>query len=290
MHPRNRHHGRYDLALLCRGTPELLPFIRKNPAGEPTVDFADPAAVAALNRALLREYYGVPDWRIPPGYLCPPVPGRADYIHHAADLLAGGGEVPRGDGVRVLDVGVGANLIYPIVGRGEYGWSFVGVDVDPDALAAARALVASSPALAGGVQLRQQRRSSRALEGMLVEGERFDLLVCNPPFHASLAAAEAASRRKRKNLGHAPDAARNFGGRETELCFPGGEDAFVRLLIKESAAAARAVRWFTSLVSKADTLEGVERAAKKAGAAEVRVVAMGQGQKTSRFLAWTYGV
>ncbi|MDX6769414.1 MAG: 23S rRNA (adenine(1618)-N(6))-methyltransferase RlmF [Elusimicrobiota bacterium] len=288
MHPRNRHRGRYDLERLCQGSPELRPFVRPSPAGEPTVDFADPAAVAALNRALLREYYGVPDWRIPPGYLCPPVPGRADYIHHAADLLAGAGEVPRGDAVRVLDMGVGANAIYPIIGRREYGWSFVGVDADPVALESARAIVASTPGLEGGVELRLQRRAARTLEGALVPGERFDLTVCNPPFHASPAEADAAARRKRRGLGQAADAPRNFAGRATELCFPGGEDAFIRSLIEESAAAPRAALWFTSLVSKAENLADLERAARKAGAVETRVVPMGQGRKVSRFLAWTF--
>ena len=41
-----------------------------------------------LNRAILMHHYGVKSWDIPAGYLCPPIPGRADYIHSVADLLA----------------------------------------------------------------------------------------------------------------------------------------------------------------------------------------------------------
>ncbi|MCM2279748.1 MAG: RlmF-related methyltransferase [Oligoflexia bacterium] len=70
----------------------------------------------------------------------PPIPGRADALHAVADLLASGngGEIPRGQSVRVLDIGVGANCVYPLIGQAEYGWSFVGSDADPVALESAR--------------------------------------------------------------------------------------------------------------------------------------------------------
>ena len=88
LHPRNRHHSRYDLATLCQVNPELRQFLTLTPAGEQSVDFANPLAVKALNKALLAHFYAVANWDIPDGFLCPPVPGRADYIHHLADLLA----------------------------------------------------------------------------------------------------------------------------------------------------------------------------------------------------------
>lgn len=87
LHPRNRHNGRYDLATLCQVTPELTQFLTLTPGGEQSVDFANPQAVKALNKALLAHFYAVKNWDIPDGFLCPPVPGRADYIHHLADLL-----------------------------------------------------------------------------------------------------------------------------------------------------------------------------------------------------------
>ncbi|MEE6801750.1 RlmF-related methyltransferase, partial [Escherichia coli O8:H10] len=113
LHPRNRHRSRYDLDALCIDEPNLRGFIIATPAGEPTVNFADPEAVKALNKALLAHFYGVKHWDIPDGFLCPPVPGRADYIHHLADLLAEtsvDGAIPRQ--TSVLDIGTGANCIY----------------------------------------------------------------------------------------------------------------------------------------------------------------------------------
>ena len=117
LHPRNRHRSRYDMKALCLSCPELQGFIVQTPAGEPSVNFADPLAVKTLNKALLAHFYGVTHWDIPDGFLCPPVPGRADYVHHLADLLADDhdGVVPKQ--ATVLDIGTGANLIYPFPHR-----------------------------------------------------------------------------------------------------------------------------------------------------------------------------
>ena len=97
LHPRNRDLAGYDFAALAAASPGLARYLITTPAGTPgttkptagtSIDFANPAAVKAFNRALLVHHYGISGWDIPAGYLCPPIPGRADYIHHVADLLA----------------------------------------------------------------------------------------------------------------------------------------------------------------------------------------------------------
>lgn len=292
LHPRNPHREGYDFEALVKASPDLAEHFTRTPDGRTSVDFADAGAVKALNRALLRHAYGILDWDIPPGYLCPPVPGRADYLHHLADLLGEGlpGGVPRGTGVLVLDVGTGANGIYALAGRAAYGWRFVGSDVDPDALASLQRVLASNPGLAGDIELRLQRRPGRIFEGILGEGERFHACVCNPPFHTSAAEAEEGSARKWRNLTGRParEPARNFGGRGGELWCPGGEAAFVGRMIAESRALGDRILWFTSLVSRSENLPALRRALRAAGPVAVRVVPMAQGQKRSRFLAWTF--
>lgn len=291
LHPRNRHREGYDLQALARGCPELGPHLRRSPRGGLTVDFADPAAVLALNRALLQVDYGIRGWDLPPGYLCPPIPGRADYLHHAADLLAEGrGGIPRGPSVRILDLGTGANLVYPLLGQRDYGWSFVGTDIDAQALEAGRRILAANPDLAPSLELRRQPDPARILEGILKPGERFDLCLCNPPFFASAAEARAASRDKWRKLGRAEQGAqRNFGGQRAELWCEGGELGFIRRLAAESARHPEACGWFTVLVSKSAHLPAARHAVRQAGAREIRVVDMAQGQKRSRFLAWRFG-
>lgn len=317
LHPRNRHRGGYDFAALVAACPPLAPFVRPTPAGTPSVDFASPAAVTQLNRALLLHNYGLRHWDIPAGFLCPPVPGRADYLHHLADLLASGngGRIPRGRRVMLLDIGVGANCIYPIIGHHEYGWRFTGTDISPPSLRWAQQIVDMNPSLAGALRLRRQRQPAAIFDGIVGAAERFDATLCNPPFHASAQEALDSTRRKQVNLaratrhrwertagaeGHdetqysppsAPQAvaaAPNFGSRHNELWCPGGELAFVRRTVAESVACARQCLWFTTLVSKNTTLAPLYRAIEQAGARAVRTVPMGQGQKISRFVAWSF--
>ncbi|GLH74874.1 ribosomal RNA large subunit methyltransferase F [Geothrix limicola] len=295
LHPRNRHAGGYDFPALVKASADLAPFVRKAPHGGLSIDFADPAAVKALNRALLAEAYGIRGWDIPPGYLCPPIPGRADYLHHLADLLAADadGAIPRGPAIRVLDVGVGANAIYPILGHCEYGWSFVGSELDEAALAAAARILAANPGLAEAIQLRRQRDAKAIFTGVIKPGERFDLSLCNPPFHASAHEAREAAQQKWRKLGREAawpvrNPARNFGGQGAELWCEGGEAGFIRRMITESATLGDRVTWFTSLVSSSASLPAIHRALRQAEAREIRTVAMVQGQKQSRFVAWTF--
>ena len=293
LHPRNRHRGRYDFAALTAALPALSAFVRPAPGGEASIDFSDPAAVRALNRALLKSQYGVAHWDLPAGYLCPPIPGRADYLHGLADLLAASnaGTIPRGAAIRALDIGTGANVIYPLLGHREYGWTFVGTDIDSVALRAADAIVEAN-GLRKAIALRQQPDPARVFESVLREDERFDIALCNPPFHASADEAARGSERKRRNLGK-PDAPYrtaplNFGGQSSELCCVGGEAGFIRRMIRESAQIATRVYWFSSLIAKSEHLADVRRQLKQADARDIREVAMAQGNKQSRFVAWTF--
>lgn len=295
LHPRNRHRGRYDFAALVASWPELAPFVRPNAYGDTSIDFADPLAVKVLNRAILKQFYGTDGWDLPAGYLCPAIPGRADLIHHLADLLAeaNGGVVPRGEGVSLIDLGVGANCVYPLIGQAEYGWSFLGTDIDEVSLTNAAAIAEANPALDEVLELRWQRTPQQLLRGVVRSPERFDATICNPPFHASLSAAKQGTHRKWKQLGKADGIAEadprlNFGGQCNELWCEGGELAFIRRLIRESVEYAASVLWFTSLVSNEDHLRPLAAALKQAGVREQRVIAMAQGQKRSRMLAWSY--
>ena len=294
LHPRNRHQGRYDFPALIKASPELAAFVILNPYGKQSIDFANPAAVKVFNRALLKQFYGIAHWDIPADYLCPPIPGRADYLHYLADLLASdcAGTIPRGLNVRALDIGVGANCIYPLLGNREYGWRFVGADIAQAAIASARTILQANAGLSEQIELRQQAEAGHVFKGLLQPDDRFELTLCNPPFHASADEAASGSKRKWRNLGKLDPKRKlpvlNFGGQAAELWCPGGEAAFVARLIRESAEHASQVLWFSTLISKVGNLPAVYATLKKVAAQDVRTVDMSQGQKQSRFVAWTF--
>ncbi|MDP1834676.1 MAG: 23S rRNA (adenine(1618)-N(6))-methyltransferase RlmF [Chlamydiales bacterium] len=285
LHPRSRHRAPYDFKALTKSCPDLTKFIAINSYGNESMDFADPIAVKALNKAILKLFYNIA-WDIPEHFLCPPIPGRADYIHHIADLLAvtNRGIIPKGKNISVIDIGVGANCIYPLIGHREYGWSFVGTDIEPQAISIANGIVARNN-LAEAIEIRFQKSSANIFQGVLQDDAIYDVSMCNPPFHSTRAEAKAATQRKWKNL-KVHTKALNFGGQSNELWCPGGEVAFIKQMIEESAHVN--CKWFTTLVSKASSLVPIYRALEKARPKEIRTVDMGQGQKKSRFVAWTF--
>lgn len=292
LHSRNKHRARYDFMELIETCPELTPFVRPNIYDDETIDFADPEAVKMLNQALLKHYYGVEHYDIPENYLCPPIPGRADYIHHIADVLSTSnyGSIPTGKKIKCLDIGVGANCIYPIIGHQEYGWSFVATDIDPVALDAAKNIVESNSFLQGQVEFRLQEEPTDIFYGIIQPEEQFDLSICNPPFYGSADEAREASLRKLSNLKGKPvsEVVRNFGGHNNELWCKGGESAFIAQMIRQSRRFSTSCFWYSTLVSKQSHLKAAYQALKTAGALEVKTIPMGQGNKSSRLLAWTF--
>ncbi len=291
LHPRNRFRAGYDFSQLVAASPALGRFVKPNAFGDTSIDFADAAAVTALNRALLAHAYGLTAWDVPPGYLCPPIPSRSDYLHHLADLLGRAGAGPvRGPTVAVLDIGTGASAIYPLIGASEYGWRFVAAEIDPVALAWAQRLVAAHPAVAGLVDCRLQPSARECFSGVVSGDERFALSMCNPPFHASAHEAAEANRRKRRHLGVAtrPGRELNFGGTSGELWCDGGEVAFIARMIAQSAARPALCRWFTTIVSKREHLDPLYDRLEEVSVADVETIEMAHGQKKSRILAWTF--
>ena len=292
LHERNFHNDRYDFKALIQSEPSLNEFVKPNKYGDLSIDFANPQAVIALNKALLSFFYGVKNWSIPSDYLCPPIPGRSDYIHHIADLLAAsnGGKIPKGSNIKGLDVGIGANCIYPIVGVSVYGWSFTGSDIDEVALKSAQNIINSNESLKENIIVKLQTNSKNIFKNIISKEDKFHFTLCNPPFHKSQKDAIAGNKRKIQNLTKqvVSKAALNFGGKHNELWCEGGEVAFIKKMIKESKEFSKNCLWFTTLVSRKENLDFIYDALEDIDVLEYKTINMAHGQKISRVIAWTF--
>ncbi len=284
FHPNNKHQKGYDFSELCNTYPSLSEFIFKNQYQTTTIDFSNPKAVKALNTALLFLYYKISYWDFPDDNLCPPIPGRVDYIHHLADLLKSSAI---SNNIRVLDIGTGASCIYPLLGNAEYNWKFVGTDIDKKTLESAQNSIDKN-SLTKEISLRHQPDRSRILKGILSANDRFDATLCNPPFHDSEEASQAATQRKLKGLGKEKTFVRNFGGKHNELWYKGGEIAFIRNYMYESSLFKKQCFWFSTLVSKKENVRPLKVFLKKLKATEIKTIPMYQGNKITRIIAWTF--
>ena len=292
LHPRNKNRNRYDLSALVTLNPELKKYIIPNKYGGMSIEFSNPIAVRILNMSLLNHYYGIKNWDFPKNNLCPPIPGRADYIHHIADLLAKNnfGKIPKGDKITCLDIGMGASCIYPIIGTKEYDWKFIASDIDPKSIDSARKIIESNDILKNKIECRLQKNKNSIFKNILEKEDKIDLVICNPPFHSSKEDAQKSTLRKLRNLSDKKVKKNHvkFAGVNNEIIFEGGEIKYIENIINESKLYAKNCYWFSTLVSKQSNLKKIYKLIDKTGAYFVKTIPIGTGNKSSRIVAWTY--
>ena len=292
LHSRNFHNDRYDFKALIKTNPDLQEFVKPNKYGDLSIDFANPQAVISLNKALLAHFYGIKNYTIPDGYLCPPIPGRADYVHHIADLLAScnNGVIPKGKAVKGLDVGIGANGIYSIIGSSIYDWNFLGSDIEIESIKSVENIVNSNEILKEKIECKLQTNPQNIFIGIIKADEFYDFTLCNPPFHKSLKDAMDGNKRKVQNLTKqkTTKSALNFGGKNNELWCKGGEVTFISNMIKESFEFKNNVLWFSTLVSKKENLPLIYKKLEEIKVKEIKTIDMSQGQKITRIVAWSF--
>lgn len=285
LHERNIHKNGYNFSALCKLNPSLNEFVFTNNYGTKTIDFANPEAVKKLNSTLLFTYYSIKFWNFPDDNLCPPIPGRVDYVHYLADLLKESGIQ---ENVSVLDIGTGASCIYPILGSSVYNWQFVATDIDKKSLDSAQQILEMNN-FTESIRLMHQIDSAQIFNGILKETDKFSASMCNPPFYRSQEEAMQANARKLKGLGGQRDRrTRNFSGKQQELWYQGGEKAFIHTYLYESSQFKTQCFWYSSLVSKKENLESIYTSLKKLNATEIKTIPMYQGNKITRIVAWTF--
>lgn len=286
LHPENIHKYGYDFDVLTKADHELKPFVKPNAHGNISIDFADPKAVLALNRALLFTHHKIKNWSLPPGNLCPPIPGRVDYLYYLADLL-GNIESINSDGIiKGIDIGTGASGIYPLLGASMFGWKFIATDIDSKSLTNVQNILSHNPQISGLIECRLQTEPQSIFKNIISKEELVDFTMCNPPFHSSAKEAAQASQRKTKNLA-LNQKVLNFGGKNNELWCAGGEKRFVSNMIQESMLYKKQCRWFTTLISQKESLPPLIKKLDEVRA-DHKVIEMAQGQKKSRILAWRF--
>jgi len=238
-----------DFDLLAIKYDYLEPFTFINENGITTIDWNNPKACIALNKALLEEYYGISYWTIPEGYLCPTITSRVNYLNWINDLLTGVG-IKR-TVIKGLDIGTGSSLIYPILGLKIYKWNFLGtgsyfvlkfeenntwffVDINEDALKNAEEIRENN----GFTDKIELRKSEDAIfKGVIKSDEKFTFTMCNPPYFSS---------RDEKIA----NPARECIAQDAELVTEGGEEQFIAQMMEESFEFKDQVSLFTTLIGR----------------------------------------
>lgn len=279
FHPKNKHQGLYPLGEYLNYEPELEQFIITKPNQQKTVNFSVNKAVFLLNRAILKRDYGITYWSFPAEHLCPPIPSRVDYLHHLSDLPH------NSKSVKVLDIGTGATCIYPLLGTTLFNWKFTGSDIHLNALQTAQTIIEKNN-LTKQITLRHQPNKENILTDVLHKNEQYTFVMCNPPFYKTAQEAQNANQRKTSQINLKEG--RNFSGIPNEIWCKGGEHHFINTYLYESSKNPNAAQWYTSLVSKKETLNTLLQSAKKLNVNNTKVIPIQTGNKITRIFAWQF--
>jgi 23S rRNA (adenine1618-N6)-methyltransferase len=272
FHPRNIHSLPYDFDNLVKANPDLVIYIIEKENGEKSINFKKAKQIKALSKALIKKDYQIDAWDFPDIFQCPPIPTRADYIHHLADLLADlhkEKEIPKGNQITVLNVGSGASCIFPLLAHRSYDWHVIASEADEKAFTSAGQILDNNPKLKKDIEMRHQANSENFFKGICKDDESYELCICHPPFNDSIKNPEISVKN--------PD-----------LSYPGGELNFISKMIQESKEFQYRFLYFTTMVAKKDHLKKLTSLLKKEGAKHQQIIEIGTGNKVSRILVWSF--
>ena len=273
----------YDFTALAEAHPELSHYV-VNARGYETIDFGNPSAVRALNIALLKKDYMLSYYDLPEENLIPAVPGRWQYIKELAQLFVQSGASKRAK-MHILDIGTGANVIYPLLAHQRLGWTAVGSDISEVSLTHAQQILDRNGIPKTAVELVHQANPQHILRGVIDDMDYVDAVVFNPPFYDT-AESQDANVHKAQKLG--TEAVRNFGGKEHEIACDGGELRILKDYITESKTYANKAYWYTCLVSQGVNLKPLTKMLKALPQMTHGTMAIDTTNKKARVLFWSF--
>ncbi len=171
-----------------------------------------------------------------------------------------------------------------------YNWKFVASDIDPISIQNIQKIIDLNEKLKNNITPKLQKNKNNIFIDIIQPNDRFDFTMCNPPFHKNAQESQNGSNRKVSNLTKqkTTNATLNFAGQSNELWCEGGELAFIKKMIIESERFKNNSLWFTTLVSKKENLKDIYRTLKKVNPLKIETIEMKQGQKMTRFVAWSF--
>ncbi|KAI0297071.1 hypothetical protein B0F90DRAFT_1635139 [Multifurca ochricompacta] len=235
-----------------------------------------------LTQALLYRDFDI-QLNIPDDRLCPPVPNRLNYVLWLQDIVSHSSVSGPLSSIRGIDIGTGASAIYPLIAcRLAPNWNFVATDIDDVSLASARSNIDSNGLSERIVLLRTDPTGPVMFPLIHDRTTSFNFSMCNPPFYAS--AEEATSLAAAKE--HAPNAV--CTGTEVEMITPGGEEAFVNKMVRESITLGERCQWYTSMLGKQSSLTALVTLLRSHSITNYAIAELIQGHTRRWVLAWSF--
>lgn len=180
MNPKNKYYKNPPkFEELANKYPSFKKFVIKTKFNTYSIDWKDKEAGKELCRCLLKHDFNLKYWDIPDGFLIPSITSRCNYIHWIHDILEEDDLLD----IKItgLDIGTGANCIYPLLGHQIYGWNFKCAELNKEAVDIASNTIQENN-LNNHINIVHQEDEDNIFYKVIENKELFVFSMCNPPY------------------------------------------------------------------------------------------------------------
>ena len=241
----------YDIQHLYETQPDLLRKHVSEKNGKIFINMRDKDSVKSLMTAVMKTDYEINNWSVPEGHLCPMIHNRRTYIEWLNSLFR---FEKLSDDINGIDIGVGATVVYPLLGYKLFKWSMLGIDTDESSIRHSQDIVTSN-GLDDKIKLlhipplsESDSKTFDVLSRLKQHSdEKFTFCMCNPPFYDS---EDVISVRKRKTTTSLT---------KSENSISGGELLLATTLLEESLTREIPVLWFSIMFGRKNSAKSFKK-------------------------------
>ena len=229
-----------DFLILIKEFPELKKYIIKHDEKieEFSFDWSNNDLSLLMTKSILNYYFNIKYYDIPKGFLIPPVPSRLNYLNLINELIK---DIKK-ENIIGVDIGTGANIIYPILGNSLYNWKFICSEINNESYNNAK-LILQKNNLEENINLIKQENKNNIFVSIINQENKYTFSMCNPPYYDYEQEIKIEDKKR--------DTEYNFD----EVYYEKGELGFFERYFEESICYKKNIFLFTILIGKKSNSE-----------------------------------
>ena len=229
-----------DFLILIKEFPELKKYIIKHDEKieEFSFDWSNNDLSLLMTKSILNYYFNIKYYDIPKGFLIPPVPSRLNYLNLINELIK---DIEK-ENIIGVDIGTGANIIYPILGNSVCDWKFICSEINNESYNNAK-LILQKNNLEENINLIKQENKNNIFVSIINQENKYTFSMCNPPYYDYEQEIKIEDKKR--------DTEYNFD----EVYYEKGELGFFERYFEESICYKKNIFLFTILIGKKSNSE-----------------------------------
>ena len=235
-----------DFLILIKEFPDLKKYIiKQNEENKEEIyfDWSNNDLSLLMTKSILNYYFNIKYYYIPKGFLIPPIPSRLNYLNLINSLLTEEVNIKYKD-ITGIDIGTGANIIYPILGNSLYKWKFICSEINEESFNNAKLIIEKNN-LENYIKLIKQENKNNIFLNILNQQNKYTFSLCNPPYYDYETEIKLDEKKRDNEF--------NFD----EVYYQKGEFGFFQRYFTESICYNKNVYLFTILIGKKTNMENI---------------------------------